>query len=356
LPEREVLTAETQTGRAAVEEVMGESDWGLDDLERFPPEWERVLLVDGVPVTFVLVQPDEKWELPSGSVPCAFLDGVATRPDRRREGHFRYLMEHTFDSMREAGIPAMRTHGPHCYYRAVGFEVYAHNYGIFATPAQIERLLGPGETDAADDALPVQEQHVQEDLLLVVSVQAEDLAESRRVLRTAATLARRRGKDRILFENPCAGAEDFLQTPFAVLARACGARCAVQGAEPEGTSVGHADWIRVIDAPKYLEGMAAGLGNADGPLPEVCVAFDTDAGAASLAGSALGLAVHAGVQEGAELVRWPSYALAQLAIGYLSAEVLATIHDTPLGQDGVALLDRVFPTRWGLARDESWTY
>jgi hypothetical protein len=55
-------------------------------------------------------------------------------------------------------------------------------------------------------------------------------------------------------------------------------------------------------------------------------------------------------------VRWPSAALGQLVTGYASARVLAAMHETPLPDDALALLDSLFPRQWRVSRNESWTY
>jgi hypothetical protein len=55
-------------------------------------------------------------------------------------------------------------------------------------------------------------------------------------------------------------------------------------------------------------------------------------------------------------VGWPSSALAQLVTGYRPVKVLNVIYNTPLPAEAVALLGTLFPQRWRLSRNESWTF
>jgi hypothetical protein len=42
--------------------------------------------------------------------------------------------------------------------------------------------------------------------------------------------------------------------------------------------------------------------------------------------------------------------------GYQPVEALSVIHNTPLPAETMALLGILFPQRWRLSRNESWTF
>jgi predicted N-acetyltransferase YhbS len=167
----EILTAESERGRVAIEEVMRHSY--AADISEAPAHWAQVRVVNGVPVSFILVDPDRHMEFPGGDVRYAFICDVATRQDRRMEGHFRAIMEHTFASLREAGIPLVLTHGRYPLYRRFGFEVFTHHCGVFTTPDQIERKLGAQVSEKRQRFLAIEaSEYLCEDLLLVNEVGA----------------------------------------------------------------------------------------------------------------------------------------------------------------------------------------
>jgi predicted N-acetyltransferase YhbS len=356
------LTAETAAGRAALEEVMAHSYRG--EVEDVPAEWSLVRLAGGVPVAYILVDPERQLDMPRGSLGYAFINDVATREDRRGEGHFRAIMEEAFDRLREAGVALAVTHGRYPLYRRLGFEVFTHHAGIFVTPEQVERRLGLTSGGGAEEMLVVNDHRaLQEDLLLVVEVRAGTLPECRSALQAAAALARQRGKARLLFEHPpCPSYGSRYpiypspETPFTALARACGAEVCLQGADPEGGSIPDADWIKVLDAAAFLGQVLPCLGGPAQALPEAVVALETGAGAVTLVSSCAGVSVETGMRAGAEVVPWPAGALAQLATGYQSAGVLSTVHSTPLSSSALALLQALFPPCWRFSRNESWTF
>jgi GNAT superfamily N-acetyltransferase len=356
----EVFTAKTERGRLAITEVMQRSY--VADIQSVLALWARALVVEDVPVSFILVDPNRWMEYPGGDLRYGFICDVATREDRRGEGHFRRIMEHTFSSLRTVGMPLVVTHGRYQLYRRFGFDVFTHHCGIFVTPEQIERKLGTlGE---AGHPLVVEErQAIQDDLLLVTDVKATTLLESRAALQTAAALARSRGKARILFEHPPAPSYGSrypiylsLETPFTALARTCGAQVCVQGADPESGSIPDADWIKVLDAATLLREALQGLRDLPQALHVEAICFDTDAGAATIETVGGDVTVSDGVKADAVRVEWPSSALAQLVTGYQPAEVLSVIHNTPLPADTTAFLRTLFPRRWRLSRNESWTF
>lgn len=358
----EVFTAETAQGRLAITEVMRRSY--AAEMDSVPPPWARVLVVDGVPISFILVDPDRQMEHPGGDLRYAFICDVATREDRRGEGHFRQIMEHTFSSLHAAGIPLVITHGRYQLYRRFGFDVFTHHCGIFATPGQIEGKLGAQALGKEGHPLVVEErQAVQDDLLLVTVVKATSLSECKAALQAAAALARNRGKARILFEHPPAlsyGSRypiyPSLETPFTALARACGAQVCVQGADPENGPIPDADWIKVLDTATFLREALRGLGESRQSLPVGTICFDTDTGAATIESTSEGVMVSGEIKLDATRTKWPSSAIAQLVTGYQPVEVLSVIHNTPLPAETMALLGILFPRRWRLSRNEGWTF
>jgi GNAT superfamily N-acetyltransferase len=358
----EVFTAETKRGRLAIAEVMHLSY--ITEIDRVPPPWARVLVLDDVPFSFILVDPDRQMEHPRGDLRYAFICDVATREDRRGEGHFRRIMEHTFSSLHAAGIPLVITHGRHQLYRRFGFDVFTHHCGIFVTPQQIEGILGAQAPGEVNHLLVVEDrQAVQDDLLLITEVKATTPSECKAALQSAAALARKRGKARILFEHPPAPSYGSrypiylsLETPFTALARACGAQVCIQGADPESGSIPDADWIKVLDTAAFLREALLGLGESRQSLPVGTICFDTDAGAATIESTGEGAVVSEEIRPDAVRVRWPSSALSQLVTGYQPARVLNVIHNTSLPAETMILLETLFPRRWRLSRNESWAF
>jgi len=355
------LTAETAAGRQALAEVMAHSYEG--DVDAVPPAWARVRLADGVPVAYLLLDPDRRMDALHNELPFAFLGDVAVRADRRGEGHFRGLLEDTFAQLRQAGHALVVTHGRCELYRRFGFDVFTHHSGIFVTPEQIERHLGNGGVPEDRDLLVTMAQRgLLPDLLVVSEVKSTSLAGHRAALCAAAALAREAGRSRILLEHPAApsyGSRYPLystpETALAALARTCGAQVIVQGADPEAGAIPDADWIKVLDAAALLRVALPGF-MPTRPLPALLLTIETDAGTATLIGAAGGVALATGAKPLAERVRWPAAALAQLVTGYRPAEMLALLHDTPLSPEARDLLTALFPPRWRFSRNESWVY
>jgi hypothetical protein len=352
-----IVTAETEEGRAAIEEVMAHSYRA--ELGVVPPAWERALVVDGVPVSFVVVNPDGAVALPGGRLRAAWVRDVATREDRRREGHFRRLMEMTSTDLCAAGVFLLTLHGTCRYYRPLGFCVCTHHCGLFATPDGIEQRLGPAPEAVRGDLLEVEDnRHISADLLVVAEVRAWTCADAAAALLAAAALARTRGKTRVVFEHPRSDhtLHPSLETPFTEMARLCGAEMIVVAADPEGRRVDHADWYKVLDTYRFLRDAVPLRPVKEEALPTAAVTFETDAGTATVRGSPQGIAVTEGAAPDACRVTWPANAVGQLALGYLSAAALAAVHGTPIPLEPLALLDLVFPRWWRLSRNEAWVY
>jgi len=357
----EYLTADAEEGRRAIEEVIQHPR--AADVGSVPPQWAHVRVVDDVPVSFILVDPDRQIEFPTGDLRYAFVCEVATREDRRREGHFRGIMEHTFSALRAAGIPLLILHGRYPLYRQFGFEVFTHHCGIFATPELIERKLGTRVGHDAKNLLTIEDRDsFLDDLLVVTDVRTTSVSACKAALQAAAAIARERSKSRILFENPPAPSYGSRypihaspETPLTAVARACGAQVCLQGADPESGSIPDADWIKVLDAPAFVR---EPLECQDVPaaLPEGTVCLETDAGVVTIESSGEGVVVSSAIRPGASVVDCPSSLLAQLVTRYQTGEVLGAIRDVDIPADGLALLQTLFPQRWSFSRNESWMY
>lgn len=357
----QTLTAATQKGRQAVETAMAASYFA--DIATVPPEWALARVVDGVPVAYILVDPRRQMAFPGGGLRYAFICDVATRENRRGEGHFRALMEETFARLRANDIPLVLTHGRYPLYRRFGFDVFTHHSGIFIAPEQIVHTLGVEASPEAAGRLVIQEgRGFLEDRLIVTDVRAETLSECHGALLAAAAIARQRGKSLIFFEHPAAPSYGStyplyptLATPLATLARACGAQIIVQGADPVSGVIPDADWIKVLDAAALLRAVIACL-KPTFPLPTGTLGFETEAGMAQLESTGEDVRATDTLTRTAPVIHWPSAALAQLVAGYCDAATLAVIHNTPIPADALALLDALFPPGWRLSRNESWTY
>lgn len=358
----EILTAETDEGRRAIEAVMQHSYTA--DIDCVPPRWARALVVDGVPVSFIAVDPNREMDFPRGTIRFAFVNDVATREDRRGEGHFRVILEDTFSALVQDGIPLVLLHGEYDLYPRFGFDVFTHHRGIFATPQLIKHALGAEIPSGGEELLVIDDsKHVQNDLLLVSDVKADNPGEARNALLVASRAASDRGKARILFEHPAAPSygsrypiHGTLETPFTVLARTCGAEIRLQGANPAGGSVQHADWIKVLDPVHFLKQALECVEKPGETLPQVAVRFETEAGVASVMSVGDDLEATEDAPANGTKVKWPSSAIAQLVTGYRSADILSAIHSTPLSTEAIAFLDLLFPRTWRFSRNESWTY
>ncbi len=353
----EYLTAESERGRLAIEEVMRHSY--RSNIDNVPPQWAIARAIDDVPVSYILVKPHGQMKFPHGETRYAFVGDVATREDRRLEGHFRGIMEYTFSKARAAGMPLMLLHGEQKLYRRLGFDVYTHHYGVFVTPELIERKLGTQVPEGAQELLKISSgKYIQADLLLIDDVRAETLPECKAALQAAAAVARDRGKSRILLGNPVPssyGSPYLPQSQLTTMARACGAQICIRGAEPE-LDEDHADWIRVLDTALLVREALKYLEKPEQPLPRAAICFDTDAGAATIESSGGVVAITDGAEPGVATVKWPSSAIAQLVTGYHTAPVLGTIHDTPLSDEAMALLEALFPQQWHFSGNESWYF
>ena len=333
------------------------------ELDVVPPEWAWARVVDGVPVSFIVIDPHRAMTFPGGDVRYGFIRDVATRSDRRREGHFRAIVNAACKALAAAGVPLVLTHGRAALYRPLGFDVFTHHSGIFITPELIERRLGTEVPAGAQETLSIDAaSYVNPDLLLVTDAPAETLPQGRKTLQAAAHLARQEAKPRILLEHPSAPSygsryptHPSPETPLTALARACGASVRLEGADPGGRAIPHADWIRVLDGPAFLRAVAPHLGIEE-PLPDGALSVVTGVGDATIRVRGGRLEIRDGVEAGVPAVDWPSAALAQLATGYQPAEVLCALHDTALPRQALDLLSALFPRRWRFSRNEDWTY
>ncbi len=362
MPSTDILTAETGEGRQAIADVMAHSYRA--DVDTIHPEWALVRRVNGIPVSFILIDPNRIMHFPGGGLSYGFISHVATRKDRRWEGHFRAIMDVAFDRLKAAGVPLVLTHGRFPLYRRFGFDVFTYNSGIFITPDIIEHRLGISSQPGSENWITVLDNHsVLDDLLLVTHARADTHVEARLSLLAAAEAARQRRKSRILIEHPAAPSYGSTypiyaspETPLTELARACGGRVIVQGANPEEGSVPDADWIKILDAAGFVRKAMKSLQASLGPLETAKIWIETDAGSFLIDSSGRELVLSDEYREDHPAVRWPSSALAQLVTGYKSIEVISATYNSVLPPEVTRLLGQLFPPRWRFSRNESWTY
>jgi GNAT superfamily N-acetyltransferase len=361
MPDVEYLTAETEEGRRAIAEVANRAIPAA--LEIVPPEWALVRCVHGEPVAFALIDPQRVMRFGRGAIHYAYVNQIATHADRRSHGHFRATLEEAFRRLKSAGIPLVVLHGAHHLYRRFGFDVFTYHSGIFLTPELIDRSLGSshpaecsnGLVEACESAL------FHKDLLYITHAASGSLEEARSALLAAAALAREKNKTRILIEHPDAPSYGStypvyatLETPLTTLARTCGARIVVQGANPEESSLPDADWIKVLDPAGLVQAALDAHRTEETPAGPTRLWIDTDAGSFGLAADGAGITLIDRPVTAAETVHWSSSALAQLVTGYRSAEITCAMVGTPLGGDNLALLNALFPPGWRLSQNVSW--
>lgn len=373
----EYLDVTTGRGQQAWQAVMQQSYQA--DASGLPPEWTVVRVVDGEPVSFVIVDPHRCMDFPAGQVPYAFICDIATRQDRRGEGHFTALMGYVLERLRAEGQAMVILHGRHSLYRRLGFEVFTHHSGIFISPEQIERRLGAMDPAAAHDLAHTMGSlddldhptallivgappFLWPDLLAVPRVLAQTPTECRMALQAAAAIAREQGRTRILIQHPFApsyGSHYPIyaspETSLTVLARVCGGQVVVQGADPESGAVPDADWVRVLDAAAFTAAVLR-CRPVGGDCPDGVLGLDTDVGALTIACEGRTAQVVQGIAPGVRAARWPAGAWAQLVIGYLPADVLAVIYGIPLSSFDLALLQALFPPLWRFSWNESWLF
>lgn len=361
-PKISVLTAETEIGRQAIQEVMAHSY--QTDIDSVPGKWALVRLQNQTPVSFALVDPGREMQFPRGRLTYGFIDDVATRQERRGEGHFRGIIEEAFRRLKLARIPLVATHGRFPLYRRFGFDVFTYHSGIFISVNQIERIFGVADQlDGSHLVQQLESNFIQDDLFLLTHAQAADIEEACLVLRTAASLARKQGKTRILIEHPDAPSYGstypmnlVLDTPLTSLARSCGANICVQGANPEDSSIPDADWIKVLDAGELVRQVIPLLNLENIQAPDRPVWMTTDAGSFLLQVDSAGIYVKEENQPGSQRVHWSASILGQIITGFLSVEKACLLSGTSLPIDTRIFLDRLFPPCWRLSRNESWTY
>jgi hypothetical protein len=319
--------------------------------------------MDGIPVSFIVVDPHRVLQFPQGGLPYAFICDVATRTDRRGEGHFRATMEDTLGCLRAAGIPLVLTHGRYHLYRRFGFEVFTYHCGLFVTPERIETTLASAKPRSARKMLTIDDNaHFRPDLLVVSEVMAASALECVDALRLARSAARERNKARILFEHPSApsyGSGYPLYpspvTPFTRLALACGAELRLQAPNPEGEEVPDADWIKVLDTATFVS-QALRLQPPVSDLPAGQVCLETEAGVVTIRGSGTSWEAREGPDPRLAPVTFPARALAWLVTGYHTPGSLAVLYGLDMPPGLLHLLTGLFAPGWRFSRNESWTF
>ncbi len=356
------LTAEIETGREAIAEVMDYSfkEKLIDRLKK----WSIARVVDGTPVSFMIIDPYRQMDFYSGKVRYAFIRDAATRKDRRNEGHFRGIMEYSFKKMKEKNIALAMTHGHSNLYRnRFGFNTFTYNQGLFVTPKEIEVTFGlSGEKESIKYFQILDNIYVHDDLLVITNIKAETQEECKRVLQQAAVVAREKGKNRILFEYPFSSeSESFypfygnIDSPFMQLAEICGVRRVMQGASPENGHVSHGDWIKLLKPYEFLKTVIGLIRDLD-----VCVKGSiniiVDDSQVNIECSNDGIKVSKDQSKNAEKLECTSTDLIRLVTGYHSISELATINNYKLTEENMYFLDKLFPKSWRFSRNEDWTY
>jgi hypothetical protein len=273
-------------------------------------------------------------------------------------------MEEAFTRLRTAGVSLVGCHGGYPLYRRFGFDVFTHHCGIFITPEQIEFMLGREIPDQPQKWVKIsQGQFILDDLLLVFRSHSRNSDEARQVLLSAAVLARQNQKSRILFEHPEAPSYGSTypiyktpETPLSELARACGGKLVLQGANPEEGPVPDADWLKVLDAPMLLQRALECLGGSLLSMEPAQLWLETDAGSCLLESTGSQVRILPDKPVSVIELHWTTNAISQLITGYHSVEVLSSLYQTRLPDNIQVFLERLFPPVWRFSRNESWTY
>ena len=362
----EILTAETDRGRQAIQEVIAYSrPAGLGDA---PAEWIRALVVEGRPVAFVAIDPGRAIAFPRRDVRYAFLRDGATREGARGRGHFRALLDDAVRELREAGIAWLFGRMTYGLGQRLGFAVFTNYSSIVLRPEEIEQTLGGGRPEGEMTPLLTVEESAefQEDLLLVTEVGARTEFECVQALREAAWIARSRGKMRILFEHPPAAQpgsrfpiHDRRQTTLTQMTMSCGARIRVLESDSdedkeEADPLVPADMVRLVSLPIALAQVLEAGGVLDERCPRAAVGLSTDAGEATLTVGESRGEVSEGLAPGALPAPFTAASLAQILTGYRSAKTIVYHDQRPIAPQSAEILDRVFPRYWRFSRNERW--
>lgn len=266
-----ILTRKTSEGRDALKEVMDNSYVG--DIEYITPFCARTLIVDDVPVAFILVDPDRTLDFgsePSG-LRYAWVADTAVHKDHRGKGYFRILLEETFASIKKEGISIVILHGEFELYNRFDFDVFTHQRGIFIDPKTITDRFGNEFSGGLSDYIVVDEQKaIKKDLLVIPKLvcDKDDPEMFEKVMLSAALEAKKRNKSRILFEHPFVKhyGTRYEIIPYAVsdnfskLAESIGAEIIMMEADPMAGTVKHGDFIKILDVNRLLFEAVYGLG------------------------------------------------------------------------------------------------
>jgi hypothetical protein len=362
MAEIDYLTAETEAGCRAIAEVANNAIPAAVDI--VPPGWAIVRRVNGEAVSFALIDPERMMRFGKGAIRYGYIHTIATRADRRARGHFRAMLDEAFRRLKLAGLPFVVLHGANSLYRRFGFEGFTHHSGIFITPGAIEHCLGdaPQSPGLADLIEICESQLFLKDLLYVTHASAGSLEEARGSMLAAAKLAREKNKARILIEHPDAPSYGSTypvhassETPLTALARACGGKVVLQGANPEDGRALDDDWIRVLDPLRLAEAVLDCRQGEEllAPAPAriwIC----TEQGSFGLVSDGRAVSVTAERSPEMAALGWTSGDVAQLATGFRPAAITAAIRRTPLTPACQGLLEAVFPSGWRFSRNASW--
>jgi hypothetical protein len=103
----EYLTATTQRGWRAVEEVMGHSY--AAEIDQSPLKWTLARVVDDAPVSFIQIDLHRKMASLGDDLGCASVWNTATRRERRNERHFRSTLRHSLMLLQAEGAASAGT-------------------------------------------------------------------------------------------------------------------------------------------------------------------------------------------------------------------------------------------------------
>jgi hypothetical protein len=358
------LTAESEAGREAIIEVMGLSF--QDEISDHLKEWSIARIVDGTPVSFILIDPYKQMDFRGGKIRYAFIGDVATRKDRRSEGHFRGIMEHAFGKISENGITIVGIHGHSKLYRdRFGFNTFTYNQGIFATPEEIEMTLGVLNNSKQSESFEVLSgKFIHDDLLIVTDIKVMTINECKNVLQQAASIAKELGKNEILFEYPFSESTEAFYPAYKSIdfqlcriAEVCGARRVLQGAFPESGPVSHGDWIMLLKPYELVKSIIELADDCSG-VPSVGVNMAVDGSTLSINSTSGGIRVSPELLDDSEAdnMQCTTTDLVRLVTGYHSISELDSIRNLKISEIGLSFLDTLFPKTWRFSRNENWTY
>ena len=358
----EYLSAETEAGKRAIYEVMEPSF--REELNESLSEWSIARVVDDVPVSFVIIDPFRTLDFGSGKIRYAFVGDIATREDRRREGHFRSLMEYSFQKIKSSGIAVVLLHGRNdLYQNRFGFTTFTYHQGLFTSPARIRTFFHNETATDGVKQLKLLSRGVYDDLLVVTDVEVATREDCVQLLKLSAETADHMGKDRILIEYPFHSEREstypaFLSpnSLFTQFAEIVGVNIVRMAAYPEEGPVFHADWISIIDAYMLLLQTCSLAGDRQADI-ESSLNIIVQGQFVSIKCHENALSVSSERMPAAPTIELESEELARLFTGFYDIDDIAALKkEYELDSAAMDLLRALFPKTWRYSRNENWTY